>query len=181
MAGARKDVIAAVIAERRSRLLTKSDLISLFFRIVVITAVGYLIFTQVFLLRQVKGMDMFPAIKDGDLALVFRLQQEYVKDDVIAYQNKDGSHFGRIIAKEGDVVTMNDTGNLQVNGTTQSGEILYPTYAQEGIEYPYRVPEKCVFVLGDYRTKATDSRSYGPIPMEDVDGKLITVLRRRGL
>ena len=109
------------------------------------------------------------------------MQQEYAKNDVIAYRTPDGLRFGRIAAREGDVVNMDDSGTWQVNGTTQSGEILYPTYAVEGIEYPYRVPEGCVFVLGDYRTRATDSRIYGPISIEDVAGKVITIMRRRGL
>lgn len=104
-----------------------------------------------------------------------------MKEDVIAYQTSEEPRFGRIIAREGDVVTITNSGTLQVNGTTQSGEILYPTYPIEGIEYPYRVPEGCVFVLGDYRTKAKDSRTLGPISMEDLDGKVITILRRRGL
>ena len=150
-------------------------------RILIIAAAGYVFFTQLFLITQVSGMDMFPALKDGDLAIVFRMQQEYAKNDVIAYSTPEGLRFGRIVARESDVVFMDDGGSLQVNGTTQSGEILYPTYAVEGIEYPFRVPEGCVFVLGDYRTTATDSRIYGPIPMDDVAGKVITILRRREL
>lgn len=39
----------------------------------------------------------------------------------------------------------------------------------------------CVFLLGDYRTQTKDSRDYGPIKMEDVKAKVITVLRRREL
>lgn len=181
MSKQKKESIEGVIAARRSKLLARSDLLRLISRILLVAAVVYLIFTQAFSLRQVNGMDMFPALKDGDLSIAFRMQREYVKNDVIAYQTKDGIHFGRIIAREGDVVTMNDTGSLQVNGTTQSGEILYPTYPHEGIVYPYRVPKGRVFVLGDYRTMAKDSRTYGPVSMDDVEGKVITIMRRRGL
>lgn len=170
-----------MIAARRARLSINAGYRSLLVRILIIAAAGYVFFTQLFLITQVSGMDMFPALKDGDLAIVFRMQQEYAKNDVIAYSTTEGLRFGRIVARESDVVFMDDSGSLQVNGTTQSGEILYPTYAVEGIEYPFRVPEGCVFVLGDYRTTATDSRIYGPIPMEDVAGKVITILRRRGL
>lgn len=144
-------------------------------------AVGYVFFMQLFLVTQVSGMDMFPALKDGDLAVVFRLQQEYAKDDVVAYRTPDGVRFGRVAARAGDVVLMDDTGSWQVNGTTQGGEILYPTYAVEGIDYPYRVPEDCLFIMGDYRTLASDSRIYGAIPLDDVTGKVITILRRREL
>ena len=173
--------IADVIAVRRMRLATRSGYWSLLVRVLIVAAVGYLFATRLFLITQVSGMDMFPALKDGDLAIVFRLQQEYAKNDVIAYETTEGIRFGRIVARGTDVVAMDDSGTLLVNGTSQSGEILYPTYALEGIEYPYRVPESCVFVLGDYRTKATDSRTLGPVPMDEVVGKVITILRRRGL
>ena len=92
-------------------------------------------------------------------------------------------YFGRVVAAEGDVVNISDTGSLIVNGTTQGGEILFPTERREndGMEYPLRVPEGCVYVLGDYRTNTRDSRDFGPIPLESVEGKVITILRRRGL
>lgn len=170
-----------MIAARRKRLSMHAGYRSLLVRILIIAVAGYVFFTQLFLVTQVSGMNMFPALKDGDLAIVFRMQQEYAKNDVVAYETPDGISFGRIVARAGDVVFMDDTGAWQVNGTTQSGEIIYPTYAVEGIEYPYRVPENCVFILGDYRTRAMDSRIYGAISMEDVEGKVITILRRRGL
>ena len=91
--------------------------------------------------------------------------------------------FGRIVARATDVVTIDGTGSLTVNGTTQTGEILYPTYPDEdgSLTYPYTVPENCVFVLGDYRTRATDSRLLGAVSLDQVEGKVITILRRRGL
>ena len=142
---------------------------------------GYVFFTQVFLITQTRGLGMFPALKDGDLAIVFRLQQNYARDDVVAYQSSGQRYFGRIVARADDVVTIDESGTLLVNGTPQSGEILYPTYPKDGIEYPYRVPENYVFVLGDYRTQTQDSRDFGPILLDDVEGKVITILRRRGI
>ena len=47
--------------------------------------------------------------------------------------------------------------------------------------YPCTVPEGCVFVLGDYRTEAEDSRKFGCIPLENVQAKVITNIRRRAL
>lgn len=173
--------IADVIARRRERLLLAEDFRNLVVRVAVLAAAGWLLFTQVFLITQTRGQGMFPALKDGDLAIVFRLQEDYAREDVITYTVEGERYFGRIIARETDVVTLDDGGSLMVNGTTQSGEIMYPTYAKEGIEYPYRVPAGCVFVLGDYRTQTQDSRDFGPIPMENVEGKVITILRRRGL
>lgn len=37
-----------------------------------------------------------------------------------------------------------------------------------------------LFVLGDNRTTAVDSRAFGTIPIQDTQGKVVTVIRRRG-
>ena len=125
---------------------------------------------------------MFPAIKGGDLLIGFRLQRNFLKNDVVVYKANGKLQVGRILGQETDVITIDDTGQLLVNGTPQTGEIAFPTYAKKGTKkYPYRVPKGCVFLLGDYRTQTKDSRDYGPIKMEDVKAKVITVLRRREL
>lgn len=170
-----------VIRARRIALNTKQEYIQLFTRIVVLALAGYLIFTQVFLITQNKGQDMFPAMKDGDLIVAFRMQKEYAKNDVVVYTVDGKQKVGRIAARETDVVTLDESGKLLVNGTVQSGEILYPTYKKGELEYPYKVPENHAFILGDYRTNAEDSRDYGPVPMNQVKGKVITIIRRRGL
>ena len=104
-----------------------------------------------------------------------------MKNDVVVYTAQGTAHIGRIAARAGDVVTLDDSGTLLVNGTAQSGEILYPTYPGEALTYPYSVPQGQVFILGDYRTQAQDSRSFGPVPLTQIQAKVITILRRRGL
>lgn len=173
--------ITDIINKRRQNLAIRKGYISLISRICLLAIIGFVIFTQVILVTQASGTGMFPAIKDGDLIISFRLQQGYTKNDVITYKVNGIRYIGRIAARETDVITMDDSGTLLVNGTVQGGEILYPTYPSEGIEYPYRVPEGHIFVLGDYRTQTQDSRNFGPIPIEGVEGKVITILRRRSL
>lgn len=172
---------AAIINRRRNQALDRQDSLNLLLRIALLALCAWVLLGQVFLITRTRGNDMFPAVKDGDLLIGFRLQQEYAKNDVVVYTANGKTHIGRILARETDVVTLDDSGTLLVNGTAQSGEILYPTYAKEGIEYPYRVPEGQIFVLGDYRTQTEDSRDFGPIPLTDVKAKVITILRRRGL
>ena len=182
MSKQKKAVTAAdVIRARRIALNTRQEYVSLFSRVVVLALAAYVIFTQVFLITQNKGLDMFPAMKDGDLIIAYRLQQDYAKNDVVVYTIDGVQKVGRIIARETDVVTLDDSGTLWVNGTVQAGDIMYPTYAKEGIEYPLRVAENQIFILGDYRTNSIDSRDYGAVFINDVRGKVITILRRRGL
>lgn len=136
---------------------------------------------KVLFLKQVKGMDMFPSLKDGDLVLGYRLQKEFRTNDIIAYEEEGTLHFGRVIAKEGDQVKISDGGEVTINGVAESSQIWYPDYDGGDLDYPFQVPENTLFILGDYRTDAADSRNYGAIPVEQVKGKVITLLRRRGL
>jgi signal peptidase I len=49
------------------------------------------------------------------------------------------------------------------------------------ITYPYTVEADSYFVLCDFRTASIDSRSFGAVPKKNLDGKVITLLRRRGI
>lgn len=169
------------IRRRRLGLLTRRGYLDLLLRLAAMAAAVWLIFGQVFLIHRNQGLGMFPAVKDGDLVLAYRLHREYGKGDVVIYRREDGLHLGRIAAWGTDVVMMDDSGSLTVNGNPQNGEILYPTYARENADYPLRVQEGRVFLLGDYRTQAQDSRDFGPIPLDDIQGKVITIVRRRGI
>ena len=154
-----------IIRRRRREAETRNGYIQLLARIILVIVCGGLLFTQ-----------------GGDLLIGFRLQRNFLKNDVVVYKANGKLQVGRILGQETDVITIDDTGQLLVNGTPQTGEIAFPTYAKKGIKkYPYRVPKGCVFLLGDYRTQTKDSRDYGPIKMEAVKAKVITVLRRREL
>lgn len=170
-----------IILKRQVNAATKYGYMGLVLRVAVIALVLYLILSQMFLITQAKGNEMFPSVKDGDLMIGFRLEKSYVKDDVVVYEINGEMRTGRIVAVGSDVITFSDNGSMMVNGTTQGQDIMYPTYAKEGIEYPFCVPDGCVFVMGDYRTQAEDSRDFGAVPIEDVKCKIITVLRRRSL
>ena len=37
----------------------------------------------------------------------------------------------------------------------------------------FTVPENCVFALGDNRTGSTDCRSFGCIPLDKIEGKVL--------
>lgn len=135
----------------------------------------------VLLVTQARGQDMFPAIKDGDLLIAYRLQRRWRQDDIVLYRQGDTLCVGRVAAAGGDVVLLDDSGELRVNGTLHTGEIPYATYPAEGLTYPYTVPEGYLFLLCDHRTQGRDSRHFGAVPEDSVAGKVITLLRRRGL
>jgi signal peptidase I len=140
------------------------------------------IFTFVFGVRQVSGETMYPRLRDGDLILYYRLENDYQIGDVVTFEMDDATFYGRIVAQGGDVVDLDEDGELLVNGNVQQEEIFYPTESQDGdVTYPYTVETDSYFILCDFRTTSFDSRTYGAISQSTLDGKIITVLRRRGI
>ena len=84
------------------------------------------------------------------------------------------SYIKRVIGLPGDHIEIKD-GKVYLNG-----EEFNEPYLQEGVttsvdinEYhDLVVPENCVFVMGDNRDHSTDSRAFGCIPLEKIEGKV---------
>ena len=72
--------LSRIIRRRRRKLENRTGYMRLLIRIAAVAAVGYLLFTQAFLIRQAPDNDMFPAVKDGDLLIGFRLQKEFLQN-----------------------------------------------------------------------------------------------------
>ncbi len=170
-----------VIRQRRDALSIRRGYIGLLLRVVVISLAVWVLMSFVFLVCQTDGMSMYPAIKDGDLVFSYRLHREYEKNDAVVFEIDGQKRVGRILALEGDTVIIREGGILYVNGTVQQGEIMYPTYPKKGVTYPFVVPEGECFILCDYRTRCEDSRDFGSVSMDDVKGKVITILRRQNV
>jgi len=176
-----------VIQRRLESARNRNALQALIVRILAAAIILYLVFTYGFLIDQNHGLGMYPAMKDGDLCVIFRREAQslaglpYAAGDIVAYQAEGRRHMGRVAAVAGDTIQIGDSGSVTVNGAGQSWEIIFPTYARGELAYPFTVPQGCLFVLGDHRTDTKDSRDFGPITLQSVDGKVISILRRRGL
>ena len=122
----------------------------------------------------------YPMIKDGDLCITYRLG-ELKEGDEIAYNHEGQIKFGRIAAKSDDVGEIKN-GCVTVSGYSILEDVVYST-TEEGsiITYPYTVPEDSVFVMNDFRSDVLDSRSFGAVKFSDVEGKVVFIIRRRGI
>jgi signal peptidase I len=158
------------------------ELLSLLIKIAVICAVGVLAFTFIYGLLRNSDPDMTPALKDGDLVMFYRLDKDYAAGDLAVLAYRGERQVRRVVAIAGDTVDITEDG-LLVNGALQQEFEIYEKterYA-EGIALPVTVSEGAVFVLGDSRENATDSRVYGEVKIEDTQGTVVAIARRRGL
>ncbi len=123
--------------------------------------------------------DMYPALRDGDLVITFRLGG-YKSGDLVIYEHEGKNCFGRIVGEPGDEVVIDEEGTYTINGLRPYETIYYETKKRpsDTMVFPYTVKEGEYFVLADAREQAMDSRSIGPVTK--LKGKVIFQIRRRG-
>lgn len=169
-----------LLRKRRFNLATRRGYLDLAKNVAVMAILVSVALTQVFYITIARGADMYPAVLDGDILLGYRMETKFLKNDVVICTVDGKEVIGRVVARAGDNVNISEAGSLFVNGTEQTGEIAFPTMPGNQT-YPYTVPEGCVYLLGDFRPKTTDSRDFGPVPVANIKAKVVSVFRRRGI
>jgi signal peptidase I len=158
------------------------ELASLGVKLAAIGGVVALVLTFLYGLHVTSDADMAPSVKEGDLVLFYQLDKDYSAGDLAALRFDGQIEVRRVVAVAGDTVDITEDG-LVVNGALQQElEIFEPTrrYA-DGTDLPVTLAPGEVFVMGDARQDATDSRVYGAVHRKDTLGTVITVLRKRNL
>ena len=151
-------------------------------KISAIMLIFVLMLTFVFGLWQADDLSMIPSIQEGDLVFFNRMDRNYVATDTIVVQFEGQHQVRRVVAVAGDVVDITHKG-LIINGRPQQELTIYEDTTQfvEGINFPYVIPPGEMFILGDSRGRALDSRIYGSVKVEDTLGSVVTIVRRRNL
>lgn len=141
---------------------------------------AYLIVTYVGQRTQVSGSSMEPTLSHEDHLIVDKLSYRF-KDperfDIIVFPfqyDKDTYYIKRIIGLPGEIVQIDEEGNIYIDG-----EILEENYGREVIQNPGRASDAIVlgedeyFVMGDNRNNSSDSRdpSVGNIHRKDIIGR----------
>ena len=151
-------------------------------KIGVICGLGVLLFTLVYGFHYAVDPGMTPTVKAGDLTLFYRWDKDYRAGDLVVLSHGGETQIRRVIAVAGDSVNITEEG-LLINGALQMEAGIYQSTERyiEGVDFPLVVPDGEVFVLGDAREEAVDSRIYGTVSVSDTQGTVITVLKRRNL
>jgi len=84
------------------------------------------------------------------------------------------SFIKRIVGVEGDIIEVKN-GDLYRNGKAIIGEDyikreLYSRGSPQNMQ-PFRIPPGFVFAMGDNRDHSSDSRVWGPVPVENIKGQ----------
>ena len=156
---------------REYRKLLRNTISSL----IVVAAIAVLVSMLFLPVLRVTGTSMPPTLQNDEL-VVCRKRGTFQSGDIIAFYFNNKILLKRVIGVAGDIIDIDDSGTVYVNG-----EALEEPYLNEkalgecDIELPYQVPDERVFVMGDHRSTSVDSRStaVGCVAEEAVVGKVI--------
>ena len=157
--------------QREYRKLLRNTISSL----IVVAAIAVLVSMLFLPVLRVTGTSMTPTLQNDEL-VVCRKRGTFQSGDIIAFYFNNKILLKRVIGVAGDIIDIDDSGTVYVNG-----EALEEPYLNEkalgecDIELPYQVPDERIFVMGDHRSTSVDSRStaVGCVAEEAVVGKVI--------
>lgn len=158
------------------------EILYLLLKIGAILTVLVLLFTFLFGIFRNVDDSMAPGFREGDLVIFYRLDKAYVASDTLVVEQEGKKQVRRVVAVAGDTVDITEEG-LLINGSLQDERRIYEETKRftQGIDFPVTLKEGEVFLLGDSREHATDSRVYGPVSVKDTLGKVMTLIRRRDI
>ena len=125
-------------------------------------------------LKITNGHNMEPGLQPGDI-VILQKTDDVKTGDVCAFYFNNKLLLRRVIAREGDKVEIDEKGYVKVNGEFLEEDEYISEHAlgQCDIDFPFRVPTGQLFVMGDNRDYALDSRAtnFGCIAQDEIFGK----------
>lgn len=140
-----------------------------------VAAVSVLLSTIFFPVIQVSGDSMAPTLNDGNILVTYQTKNVSYGDlCCVSWQNK--TLLKRVIGLPGDVISIDGDGNVYVNQELiDEPYVIQKSLGNCDISFPYEVPDRQIFILGDNRELSTDSRNsdIGCLEKEQIVGKVL--------
>ena len=127
---------------------------------------------------RVHGNSMEPTLPAGAVLVIDKVtlhaRDPHRGDVIVTSDPRTGELIvKRVVATAGDSVGI-ENGLLIVNGQTVE-ENYVDNHDMEGFYFgPDTVPSGHVFLLGDNRADSVDSRAFGPVAVDSIDGRVLT-------
>lgn len=132
--------------------------------------------------NQVKGASMEPTFYTGEYIMTSKVTYKFRKPhrgDVIVFKslkNQDIDYIKRIIGLPGDKVEIKNAEVyvndrlINENYISEKTNLWESGFIKENI--PLIVPDNMIFVMGDNRPRSSDSREFGPVPLDSIIGEV---------
>lgn len=163
---------------RRSRMrrkLAASTVTQALTGLIIAAVILLNLFTHVLQVVRYNGRGMEPSLRSGQTLMLHRTQ-EVEAGDIIAFYYNNQILVRRVICTGGQQISISQEGQVSVNS-----QLLEEPYLKErslgqcNLSFPYMIQKDHVFVMGDNRAMAMDSRlqEIGPVSIERIIGKVL--------
>lgn len=152
-------------------------------QVLIFVIIIYVLFAHIVGITTMPSADMYPRIDSGDFLMYYRLDKDPKAQDVVVFEKNDTRYVGRVIAVQGDTIEITKDGAVIINGfSMMETNIFYETFPLEGFTtYPLTLQRGQCFIMEDQRQGTEDSRYFGPVNYNEIDGTVISVMRRTNL
>jgi signal peptidase I len=116
------------------------------------------------------GQSMFPAIQNGDYLVITTKWYEIERFDLITFEHDNRMLIKRVIGLPHDKIVIYGSWIL-VNGRSINEPYLYKFFQYDA--FSVQLKENEYFVLGDNRDISYDSRFFGPVKTENIEGEFL--------
>lgn len=167
--------LQAELKREKYKFHYRSVLRSTLFTLVVVAAFAILVATLWLPVLQIYGTSMTPTLDEGQIVVSVK-SKEFDRGDLVAFYIGNKILVKRVIAVSGEMITIQDDGNVIVNGKVlDEPYVSTKAFGECDLEFPYQVPESRFFLMGDHRETSVDSRSsvVGCISGEQIVGKIV--------
>lgn len=138
----------------------------------------------VFQAYEIPSGSMEKTINTGDMVFAEKVSIKFntpKAGDIVTFddpQNDGRILIKRVVATGGQTVDIRDN-KLYIDNVEQHEDYVNglstTKLSRSSISYPYKVPDDCVWVMGDNRTNSQDSRYFGAIPTSSIIGRALFV------
>lgn len=136
----------------------------------------WLLFRFMFVATMVTSSSMEPTLQKGDAVIVRRVrftpENPPKRGELVFFRDpitKEDWLIKRVIGLPREKLII-WAGQVYING-----QLLQETYVNSIVEEygMWHIPEDAVFVMGDNRPHSNDSRDFGPVPLDLIEGRVV--------
>lgn len=144
-----------------------------FVETMLLIAIAFLVVNALIGRFRIEQVSMLPNLHEGEYVIVDKIsylfRQPARGEIVVLKRSSEADLIKRVIGLPGETIQVSN-GQVQINGQPIAELYLKDPRINQDTP-PLSIPADRVFVMGDNRNNSSDSRGFGPIPIDEIVGR----------